>query len=178
MILHPPSLVSQHPAPKSLMVLFSACSLILGRLCGWIHWLLWSCLFSPSHHPKCFRPTLQHLGHTPEQSLLSPGCLPELSHHCFHCLSSSALPVTNAQADPLSSSACLSSPVIILLATVIASLLPVTTSGNGFGCQPGTCFSPTLTTTPQSTDKVVVLFFFNMQPLLWLLAEIPAPHYD
>lgn len=84
--------------------------------------------------------------------LLSPGCLPELSHHCSHCLSSFALPVTSAQTDPLSSPACFSSPMIILLATLTASPLPVTTSGNSFSCQPGTCLSPTLTPTPQSTD--------------------------
>lgn len=141
-------LQAQTSCIQPLMVLFSACPLILDRRSGWIHWLLWSCLLSPSHHPKCFRPSLQHLGHTPEQSLLSPGCLPKLSHHCSHCLSSSALPVTSAQADSLSSPACFSSPVIILLATFTVSLLPVTTSGKGIGCQPGTSLSPTLTTTP------------------------------
>lgn len=142
MVRFSPSHVFQHPAPQSLMVLFSACPLIyIGTVVEFID-VCGPVCFIPGYHPKCFCLSLQHLGHTPEQSLLSPGCLPELSHYCSYCPSSSALPVTNAQADPLSSPACFSSPVIILLATVTASLLPVTTSGNVFGCQPGTCLSP------------------------------------
>lgn len=53
-ILPVPGLVLQHPASQKQIVLFSVCHFILGWLCGWIHWLLWSCPFSLSHHSKCF----------------------------------------------------------------------------------------------------------------------------
>lgn len=103
------------------------------------------------------------LGHSPKQFLLSLGCLPVLSHHCSHCLSSCAMPATSAQAEPLSAPACSSSPVIILLATPTASLLPATTSGRECGCQSGICLCPTLTTNPQSKDGVGVFWQQGLQ---------------